>query len=346
MQLRDDQLSVVAAALTNLRRGRRSLLLVAPTGWGKTPVLCAILSAFMESAPSRMRILWCAHRDRLLRQAFDAAHAIAPHLITRLTLLNSASRHFCAADVLVIDEAHRDATRTNQRIRQEASPQIIIGATATPDRQDRSGLNFDAVLTVPSTDQLIEAGILSTCEHFALDAPARMEHLVTAVLAEPARWGKSLVFVATMEEAHRAIGRLRTAGVRAAPALGDGMKEAAVSAFLAGRIDVLVSCHALTEGIDLPSVQSVFLRDSLTAPTWQAIGRALRRHGTKVANIVQFASAKAPFVAAASPRRRWLGSPAGGWMELPTKPLWPAQVEATKAQIGDLVRSSPKDRLP
>lgn len=346
MQLRDDQQAMVDAATAELQSGKRSLLLVAPTGWGKTVTVLAIINTIMRLAGDGKRVLWCAHRDRLLRQAFDAAHAIAPALLSNLLLLNSASRRFCAAHVLVVDEAHRDATRTNQRIRREANPQIVLGATATPDRHDRSGLNFEAVLSAPSADRLIDAGILSQYDHFSLDAPARSEHLVTAVLSDPIRWGKSLIFVATTDEAHRAATRLRAGGVRAAVALGDEMQAAAVAAFTGGRIDVLITCHALSEGVDLPSLQSVFMRDSLPTSTLQAVGRALRRFGPKVANVIQFVSAKAPFFDVVTPRRRWLGAPAGSWRELSTKPLWPALAESTKTLIAQRLSPSSDERPP
>ncbi len=69
--------------------------------------------------------------------------------------------------------------------------------------------------------------------------------------------------------------------------------DRALHAFRAGQIDVLINVRMLTEGTDVPQVQSVFLTRQTTSPVLltQMIGRALRGPkfgGTREARIVSF----------------------------------------------------------
>jgi len=181
---------------------------------------------------------------------------------------------------------------------------------------------FDA----PTIDDLIALGVLSPFEHYSLTGRPSADALVAAAIAAAPMWGPSLVFVATTDEAHTGVARLRAAGIQAAVALGDHRKESAITAFTAGQVQMLVSVHALTEGVDLPFVRTVFLRDSIRGPVVQAVGRALRRCGEKVANVVQFADAKHPYPLIATPRRRFVGPPNGPWCELTARPTWPDSI--------------------
>jgi hypothetical protein len=192
-------------------------------------------------------------------------------------------------------------------------------------------LRFGCVIHAPSAHELIAAGVLADYDHYALDTEPNPTELVKAVAAEPKRWGQTLLFLPTIHAVEEAVVFLRRVGIAATAALGDRSREAATAAFATGRIQVLVSCHALTEGIDVPSVQTVVLRDALPGPVQQAVGRALRRQGDKIAQVVQFATAPVPFITLVRPHQRWVGSAAAGWRALPSEPTWPAVVQAHRA---------------
>lgn len=336
MQPRNDQLDVLQRIEEALDAGVDSILLVAPTGWGKTLVLCLVLQLIARRLGQQgLRILGVAHRDRLLLQWLDALYAVAPDLLPQVTLLNTASPRVPRADILAIDEAHHAAARSYHALRQRVAPRLVIAVTATPERHDRLGLEFARTIYAPSINDLITAGVLSPYNHFALDTAPEPEELVTAVIAEPDRWGQTLLFLPTVLEVEASVVRMRRAGIPAAPALGDRSRETATAAFAAGSVQVLATCHALTEGVDVPSVQTVVLRDALPGQVQQAVGRALRRQGDKVANVVQFASAPTPYITIARPRQRWVGSAAAGWRALPVDPTWPTLALQAQTALAD-----------
>lgn len=343
MRLRKDQRRIVDAAVAAIRAGSTSVLMPAPTAFGKTVTMCAMVDELWSMLELDGFCLWVAHRDRLLVQAVDTMFAMAPHMLAKTVFLNSASPRMFPASLLVIDEAHHAPTATVERIREDAQPRIIIAATATAERYDHLGLRFETVLDAPDHDTLIAEQVLAPYEHFALDAPADPSHFVGIYLASSERWGRSIIFVNTVEAAHRAVAQLRAGGIAAAPALGDHSKESAVAAFTAGNLQVLVTVHALSEGVDLPAVRTVFIRDGHRGAVQQAVGRALRRHDGKVAQVVQFADARFPFLGVAVPRRRWLGTLNGTWVELPTEPTWPSETSDAKTRLASTVMPSPQD---
>ena len=324
MHLREDQIAVVRLVLEAILRGHKRILIVGPTGVGKTIILVAILIALCRDDSTIRNILWLAHRDRLLLQGADSVHAIAAHLLAALIVLNISSSNISEADVLVIDEAHHDAAPSYRRLDCRVKPRITIAATATPFRQDRHGLLFDAVINTPSINDLIATGILCPYEHYALLGDIHPDALGTAYLADPTRWGQSIIFVWTTLEARRLVATLCRSGIRAAAVLGDSVyKDVAIADFGRGALQVLVSCHAISEGVDIPEAKSVFLRNANRITVQQAAGRVLRRSGDKIANVVQFADASVPFFTIAKPRRRWFGAPTGPWSEIPVEPTWP-----------------------
>lgn len=343
MRLREDQRRIADAGVTAVRAGSSSVLMVAPTAFGKTVTLCAMADAAWSLVPPGSRCLWIAHRDRLLVQAIDTMHAVAPHLLRNTIFLNSASPRMLPAAMVILDEAHHAPTRTVEGIREQVRPRIMLAATATAERFDRLGLRFETVLDAPGHDDLIAGQVLAPFDHFALDAPADPAHFVDIYLAAPDRWGKSIIFTTTVEAAHRMVARLRAAGIATAPALGDATKESAVAAFTAGRLQVLVTVHALSEGVDLPAIRTVFVRDGHRGAVQQAVGRALRRQDGKIAQVVQFANARFPFLGVAAPRRRWLGTLDGTWAELPTSPTWPSEAADAKTRLASTAMPSPQD---
>lgn len=329
MILRQDQRQLVDQACAALGSGSTSVLMVAPTSFGKTPTLLAIA----EEIPGDGSILFVAHRDRLAIQAMETMHRLNRSLIPRTVFLNSASPRICRTDILIVDEAHHAPTKTMERIRADAKPRVIIAATATELRQDQFGLRFETVLHAPMHDELIEGGVLSTYEHFALSGPMDPMRFVQAIITAPHRWGPSILFVSTVDAAYDAVSRLRAGGVAAMVALGDASKEIAISALNADAVQVLVTVHALTEGVDVPKLQTVFIREGHPGAVQQAVGRVLRRHEGKVANVVQFAEASSPFFEVATPSRRWISTNGVDWHVLPPEPRWLIEAERNEALL-------------
>jgi len=137
----------------------------------------------------------------------------------------------------------------------------------------------------------------------------RNDCIVNAYVAHRAKYGKTLIFADRWYQCDYLREALRRHGVKAdvvyshvdaQPGTVDARNRrtadentAAIRAFKRGELDVLVNVRMLTEGTDVPQVQSVFLTRQTTSRVLltQMVGRALRGPafgGTEVAYIVSF----------------------------------------------------------
>jgi DNA repair protein RadD len=179
-EFRPYQRDVIERVNAEIVAGRRHILLVAPTGSGKT----VIAAAFIADAVRRSRrVLFLAHRRELINQASRKLHAagvdagiILPGHPMRLTepvqvasiaslrarAISSSSIDMPIADIVVVDEAHHARARTYRRILQEYPRAVVVGLTATPCRGDGRGLGnvFDVLVECPDVGELTAAGWL------------------------------------------------------------------------------------------------------------------------------------------------------------------------------------------
>ncbi|MFV8752861.1 DEAD/DEAH box helicase [Nannocystaceae bacterium ST9] len=123
--------------------------------------------------------------------------------------------------------------------------------------------------------------------------------IVQHYLSHRSRYGKTLMFAVNVDHAALLAEQLRESGVLAdyvasyRPDGSPGDPMALIRAMREGHLDVLVNVQMLTEGVDIPAIQTVFL----TRPTQseilfrQMVGRALRgptAGGTEDAYLVSF----------------------------------------------------------
>ncbi len=156
MELRDYQTKVVDETMAALAEGLR-VLLVAPTGSGKTIIFCEIIKRFIAEDKS---VIVLAHRRELIDQCadklnrFDVPHSILmagrefslfPDVVVA-TIQTLASRmrrkdyRAPSADLIVIDEAHRSRAESYVRVVELCPDAMVLGVTATPVRGDGRGL--------------------------------------------------------------------------------------------------------------------------------------------------------------------------------------------------------------
>jgi DNA repair protein RadD len=159
--------------------GDRSVLLVAPTGAGKTVIAAAIIAAGARD------VLVVAHRREIVRQTSDkltrrgVEHGIiqagddsklrswAPVQVASIQTLHARAIRsnvmaMPPADLLIIDEAHHVPAMTYLKVLEAYPNAIVLGLTATPCRGDGRGLGgiFDTMIECPQVAELIEQGYL------------------------------------------------------------------------------------------------------------------------------------------------------------------------------------------
>jgi superfamily II DNA or RNA helicase len=160
-QPRPYQIHAVHRAREFLRNGKRSALIVMPTGTGKTLVFAAVTRLAKNKGG---RVLILAHRDELIQQAANklaesagivAAIEKAKHQARRdWSLMHGAEPPVVVASVqtmrgdrlkswprdyftlIVIDEAHHSPAKSYVDILDHFARARVLGVTATPDRAD------------------------------------------------------------------------------------------------------------------------------------------------------------------------------------------------------------------
>jgi DNA repair protein RadD len=179
MNLRPYQSDVCARFENEVAPGRRSILMVAPTGSGKTVIAAALIKGVSR------RALVVAHRREIVNQtsdklaAFGVHHGViqagdehklrpmsAVHVASIQTLharaIRSRSMSMPPADLLIIDEAHHACAATYRAVLEQYPDAVVLGLTATPCRGDGRGLGgiFKVLLECPQVPDLIKQGYL------------------------------------------------------------------------------------------------------------------------------------------------------------------------------------------
>lgn len=174
MQLRPYQIQIVDEVVSS---DRNRLLIVLPTGGGKTIIMAAICDK------KNQKTLLLAHRDELLYQAKNRIKDYAPHIKTSIcsegntdfsgdvvigsvqTLCRRIDQvHKFNPSVIMVDEAHHAQAETYKQILHSVESAQWIGVTATPDRSDNKDIEqiFGKPIQYSRTiRQMIQDGFLS-----------------------------------------------------------------------------------------------------------------------------------------------------------------------------------------
>jgi DNA repair protein RadD len=183
MKLRDYQQQCIDGLRAAFHAKHRRVLLVAPTGAGKT-VMFSHLTQQLISRGNRVLLL--AHRDFLLEQIsstlarFDIPHGfIAARRKRELchlaqvagvhTLKSRIPKIAWKPDWIICDEAHH-ATAGSWDVILNAYPAArVVGVTATPQRLDGKGLGevFDHMVLGPRVQDLMDRGFLSRVQYYS-----------------------------------------------------------------------------------------------------------------------------------------------------------------------------------
>jgi superfamily II DNA or RNA helicase len=296
MELRDYQVRAIDLVRAEYRRGRRAVLLVLPTGAGKT----ATASQLIAWAVARgRRCLFLVHRREIVldthRRLVAAGVACgvvmsgeasvdAPVQVCSVQTLTAREQH-PPADLLVWDEAHHCAAETYREIRSQYPAAWHLGLTATPERSDGAPLGdaFEALVAPITVSELVAAGHLAPIDVVA--PPTRLQSAIGATPADAWRehgGGRpAVIFTGTIAESRECVASL---GERAAHIDGGTPRrerDEILRRFEAGELDVLSNCAVLTEGWDSARAEvCVLARGCGSLPVYlQTIGRVRRTGG-------------------------------------------------------------------
>ena len=326
MQLREYQTDAIRRAARALAGGTRRLLLVAPTGAGKTVVAAEIIR---RAHTKGRRVVFFAHRRELIHQTrrklIDAgvpADAIgvlmaADPLSDPSAPIQVASidtwrhRDPPAADLVMIDEAHRSLAATYVRAVEHytAAGAAVIGLTATPFRADGGGLGeiYETMELVSTPSELIAEGYLVAPRVFSVPPEARpdlsgvrvrlgdysqaqleravnREELVAGIVDQwirRAEGRRTVAFAAGVAHSQAIAAAFVAEGIAAEHLDGTtptAERDAILARLQSGETRIVSNCGVLTEGWDQPAVKCCILArpTKSTGLYLQMAGRILR----------------------------------------------------------------------
>jgi len=297
-ELRDYQKKAVNTLQQLFRRYRR-LLLVSPTGSGKT-VIGAKIIEFV--ADYKRRVLFLAHRRELISQCsrkldeFGVDHGIimsshpryrpdCPVQIASVqTLIN---RELPPADFLIIDECHRSLSDSYQNIAQAYPGKAILGLTATPWRGDGQGLGsfYENVHVVAQVKELIKEGHLLEPTVYIphepdlnglrivggdfvdreIDAIMNVDPLIGHIVdkwSAIAKGKRTVVFACTIEHSKRIVDEFRKVGVRAEHLdcnTPTHERDTILNQLKTDETTVVSNVGVISEGFDCPEIECTIL---------------------------------------------------------------------------------------
>lgn len=297
--LRPRQQKAVDDLRAAYRAGRNAVVLVAPTGSGKTATAAEII----RSAISRGNPVWfLAHLQeilldtsrRLTGEGIQHGFIMAgmpsdPTAMVQVVSVQTAARRpiLSKPALIIIDECHLAVAKTYLRVIEAAGNPKLLGLTATPERLDRKGLNelFDHLVHTCSTRDLIDEGLLSPLRYYAPSLPDLSnvrdrggdydEGDLAEVMDQPTITGDAIAayrkyaqgrpavaFCTNIKHATHTAEAFAAAGFRAVAISGKstaGERKHALEALKAGQIDLVANVGLWVAGVDCPNIGCVIL---------------------------------------------------------------------------------------
>lgn len=308
------QTAACTAVFERWAAGTRTVLVVAPTGSGKTVlgVRCV----------RQDRTVWVAHRRELVEQAalrleqflgIGNVDRVMPGVMKRrrypearvkvcsIQTLLARQLQFEGVELVVLDEAHRYVADEYRAIKDQYPEARFLGLTATPERHDGRPLGdiFEHLIQAATTTELTGAGFVMPLR---VVAPARRltgklaQHPVEAYRIHGGGQ-RAILFAESIERAQEFARDFRRAGIRAGcieAATPGRLRSHALALLGDGTTRVITSVNTLTEGLDIPEVGVAILarRFEFVGTYLQAVGRISRMaSGKEIATVIDLVGA-------------------------------------------------------
>jgi DNA repair protein RadD len=316
IKLRDYQQVFTDRARERMRAGVKRLLMVGPTGCGKT-----VKAAFMQAgATKKGYVSWfVVHRREIAirtAETFDAfgidygmvadGFPLQPDKLVQIcmvdTLVNRLGK-LPPPDGIVFDEAHHIVAGSHAAVAAANPDAWHIGLTATPERLDGAGLApyFDEMIPGPQTGHLMKRGFLSPYRYYAPGAADLVggregfnrsniaDIMGNAKLIGDAvdEWGKhaegmrTIGFEMNRKSSEATVLAFRAAGIEAHhidSLMHRDKRRDLFKAFREGEITYLSQVAIAGEGVDIPGAECALLRYKSNSLTkfLQDVGRVFR----------------------------------------------------------------------
>jgi DNA repair protein RadD len=303
-QQREYQTRTVAGVRSAYAAGARRILVVMPTGGGKTFTACSIVEGARKKG---RRILWLTHRRELIRQAARSLKAVGvehgvilagherrpdlPMQVASVQTLTADGEVPDGIDIIIPDEAHHIVASTWKAIiKPYPRLELLLGLTATPERGDGTpcGDVFEQMVVACSVKHLQELNAsdpytgLVPCDVIAGEKPSKdfWADPVDAYLKyTPGK--RAVAFCASVAHAQEVAAAFNRRGIRAECIEGSTapeVRQAALERLASGETKIITNVFVLTEGADIPAIECVLLARgcSVWAAWMQMIGRGLR----------------------------------------------------------------------
>lgn len=180
--LRDYQQEMIDKVIESLKEGYRKIMIVLPTGGGKTAIASELVRR--SYAKGKSSIFMC-HRQELLDQTYATygKNGIVPAFIKggrhpdynnpmQIASVNTLVRRldkYKVPDIIFVDECHHSKASQWSEILDWAGNAVVVGLTATPCRLDGKPLKdmYEKMIEVVTPKQLIEQGYLVPYLYYA-----------------------------------------------------------------------------------------------------------------------------------------------------------------------------------
>lgn len=292
VNLRDYQLDAISKCRELIRAGKKKIVLVLPTGAGKTTIAAEIIrTASLKGS----KIGFLAHRKELIDQAskrlddMGVDHGVCksshprtdprkPVQVASVQSLVNRTQVY-RFDIIFIDECHRANAGTYKKILDQYPDACVIGLTATPYRSDGQGLGdvFEEMVVVKTMTSLISEGHLIRPRYFSrkmdissfkskgsdidqddlgtqLSKPSFTGDLV-AEWRRHASGRTTVLFASTVDHSKKCVEAFIENGVKAEhldATMKDHEREAILSRLASGETTLVSNVGILSEGWDLP----------------------------------------------------------------------------------------------
>lgn len=321
-------------AIEALEEGVSRILIVQPTGSGKTLTIVSSLSdprfrrALGVTDDRPLRVLFLAHKHRLLSQADKTFVGDCNVDLILQSAFSGIPDEVVEEgwDVTIIDEAHHEAMMSIQLQLETIGERPVIGLTATPDRADGCVIKFEVIVNPISREQAVEEGWLAETElNTFIDIPIKDKtDIIRRIITEyGVEMEQVMIFVRTkaevaaiteflVEQGHEAIAITNQTEVQLDNLLND---------FSDKKVQFLVNCNKINEGVDVAGCTDVILgRQFGSYPQLnQVIGRAARPDSAcRVWELINPLSARnmdTTVVVGTPARHRLISQARGEWVE-------------------------------